>query len=157
MKRALLFLIMLFLIAPAIEAQRRDLKRTGKFRMERSIEPIGFVEDNVLFAVLPDGSFKFKRVGIKSGKRYRNHVWKKRGLKVKRDHYGRIVRVGKVPIFYKRGKIDRIGSVDFKYKRGQLKKVGDLYIVHRRNGQYLYLGEVKKYHPYFTYKNKRFS
>ena len=157
MKRALLLLIMLFFIAPATEAQRRDSKRISKFHMDRSTEPIMFIENNVLFSVLPDGSFKFKRVTNKSENGYRKHVWHKRSLKVKRDRYGRIVRVGKVPIFYKRGKIDRIGSVDFKYRRGQLKKVGDLYIVYRRNGQLLYLGVVKKYHPYFAYKSKRFS
>lgn len=148
---------MLVFVAPVMDAQRRDGKRTWEFHKERSIEPIVFKENNVLFSVLPDGSFKFKRVGKKSWKHNNKYVWKNKTLKIRRDYRGRIVRVENVPIYYKRGKIDRIGNVDFKYRRGQLKMVGDLYIVYRRGGHYLYVGTVKKQWPKNLYRNKRLS
>lgn len=157
MKRTLLLLVMLLFIAPTMDAQRRDGKRTKTFQKEFSVEPIVFIEGNVQFSVLPDGMLRFKHVGKKSNKKYPKHAWKNKKLQVKRNYKGQIVQVGKVPIRYKRGKIDRIGNIDFKYRRGQLKMVGDLYIVYRRGGHYLYIGAVKNRWHYYGYKGNRIS
>lgn len=159
MKNALLLLIGLLLAAPGMEAQERIGKRNYDTKRQLLVEPIVFVENNILFSVFPDGTMKFKRFATKKKGFHKKHKTKyDRSLNVKRDYRGRVVRVGNVPIYYKRGMLDRIGSVDFKYRRGQLKMVGNLYIVYRRNGQYLYLGDVKKhsYRPH-TFKIKKYS
>lgn len=146
MKKLLLLLVTLVMMFPTMEAQRRESNKYSlDFEGLKSIQPIVFVENGIQFSVMPNGKFKFAKYRRNTMKYGTKNRWKKqRNAKVKRDHFGRIVRVDNVSIKYKRGKIDRIGTVDFKYRRGQLKQVGNLFIIHKRNGEIAYYGTVKK-------------
>ena len=155
MKKGLLFIMTMIMMVSTVEAKIID-HRDDKLCAKRTtkVQPIVFVEKGVKFSILPNGKFKFKKLNSKNSLRAKNLHWKnQRGLNVLRDRKGRIVKVGKVNIFYSRdNKITQIGSVDLTYKHGRLKKVGNLYILQRPNGNFKYIGHVKKYNKRYMLK-----
>ena len=71
----------------------------------------------------------------KKGNRYNDLNRRGKHIRVSKDRYGRVKRVGDIFLTYdSRGKIRRIGSVVISYNRGQLKQVGGLTLIYNRRG-----------------------
>lgn len=153
MKKGLLFMLAMFMMVSTVEAKlsQEQGKRLKNF-YEFKAKPIVFVEKGIKFSVLPNGKFKFSKLDYKQPRN--KYKWKRdRKLKVKRNIFGQIRKVGDVSIYYNRfEKITQIGSVDLQYKRGKLKKVGHLHLVYKRNGKVKYIGNVKYNNRMFFYK-----
>jgi len=121
-------------------------------------EPIEFEERNIMFYVFLDGSFDFNTeptVYVDYISRRGNvHVQGKKGVRIERDVYGKIRRIGNVFISYAYdGKVKKIGSVYITYDRGRMESIGNLDIVYGRYGVEFF-GSVKGYHyhgsPHYT-------
>lgn len=153
MKKLLLLLTAVLFVTGAAFAKNLDHGKRKGHKKHLKMQPIVFVEKNIEFSVLPNGDFRFKQIDYKQ----RNYAYswnKRKHVRVVRDMYGRIMRVGKVPIYYKRnGKIAQIGNVRFEYAYGNLVSVGDLHLVYKPNGKVKYYGEVKPYR-YDYYRNR---
>ncbi|HKJ06930.1 MAG TPA: hypothetical protein VJ970_05645 [Flavobacteriaceae bacterium] len=154
MKRLLLLLTAVLFIGGTAFAKNDDHGKRKGHKKHYKMQPIVFVEKGVKFSILPNGDFRFRKVNYKHNKFYANKWNKRKHVRVVRDRYGRIMRVGRVPIYYKRnGKIAQIGNVRLRYAHGNLVSVGDLYLEYKHNGKVKYFGEVKP-DRYGTYKNR---
>ncbi len=121
-------------------------------------EPIAFEERNIMFYVFLDGEFDFNTEPTVYvdyiSKRSNVHVQGKKGVRIERDAYGKIRRIGNVFISYAYdGKVKKIGSVYITYDRGRMESIGNLDIVYGRYGVEFF-GSVKGYHyhgnPHYT-------
>jgi hypothetical protein len=121
-------------------------------------EPIAFEERNIMFYVFLDGEFDFNTeptVYVDYVSRRGNaHAKVKKGIRIERDAYGKIRRIGNVFISYTYdGKVKKIGSVYITYYRDRMESIGNLDIVYSRYGVEFF-GDVKgySYHnsPYYS-------
>jgi len=98
-----------------------------KYRMD---EPVKITLRGINFFVFPNGDFDFK---VRKNHRY-NH--RRHRVRIKRDAYGRIRKVGGVSINYNKfGQVKRIGKLPVRYnRRGLVARIGDLKLNYRRNG-----------------------
>lgn len=121
-------------------------------------EPIAFEERNIMFYVFLDGEFDFNTeptVYVDYVSRRGNaHEKMKKGVRIERDAYGKIRRIGNVFISYTYdGKVKKIGSVYITYHRDRMESIGNLDIVYSRYGVEFF-GSVKghSYHnsPYYS-------
>ena len=96
-------------------------------------EPVEIRERNIIFYIFPDGTFDFNA----HGRHYQDAGFM--GVRIERDRYGKIRRVGNVFINYNRyGQVSRIGRLFIKYNhRGLVERIGRRYIRYRRNGYYI--------------------
>ena len=99
-------------------------------RME---EPVEIRERSISFYIFPDGTFDFNA----HGSHYQDAGFT--GVRIERDRYGKIRRIGNVFINYNRyGQVSRIGRFFIKYnRRGLVERIGHRYIRYRRNGYYV--------------------
>ena len=118
-------------------------------------EPISFLERGIVFYVFPDGQFDFSTQPsqgdyfFRSGRRGSNinrgpAANNFGGVRIQRDNFGNIRRVGNVFINYDfNNRISRIGSVFMQYNRFALSQVGGLRIIYNRFGQIVdFVGSV---------------
>jgi len=96
-------------------------------------EPVKVRERSIDFYIFPDGTFDFNA----HGRHYHDAGFM--GVRIERDHFGKIRRVGNVFINYNRyGQVSRIGRLFIKYnRRGLVERIGRRYIRYRRNGYYV--------------------
>jgi len=147
--------------AISLEKQGEDLTITKRYR---NTQPIVFVERGVEFLIFPDGSFDFNTdydnwsdddyyyrgkhsrrgtinraynaPGTKIGYTSRHTSRNKRGMRVIRDRWGNIRRVGNVFINYDlQGRVKRVGSVYMRYHRQKLVQVGNLRLIYGKRGR----------------------
>ena len=164
MKRGLLLLLSTFMMVStfgAIESTKTSNDVVDFNPHYYSDEGIEFTERGIKFYIFLDGAFDFNTAAIadvdyiyRNRRVYKSHR-SKRGIRIERDHEGRIRRVGNVFISYKwNGKIKRVGSVFVKYRGDMMKKVGNLKIHYDRYGV-RFIGQVKGYdyyyNPYYSY------
>jgi len=85
-------------------------------------EPVTVTVRGIDFYIFPNGEFDFNA----HVPRHRAYHHREHGVRVKRNRFGEIVRVGKVSINYNRhGQVVRIGNVFIKYnRRGLVARVG---------------------------------
>ena len=122
----------------------------GLMKRYRNAQPIKFVERGVKFFIYPNGEFEYLvndpvytrrgtvSVGISTqrGDVFYNHRGRA-GASVLYDRFGRIARIGTVPVFYDSwGRVVRTGSVYMDYnRRGWLSQVGGLSVKYNPNGK----------------------
>ncbi len=99
----------------------------------RITDPVQVRERGIIFFVFPNGDFDFNAHGTHY--QYAGY----RGVRVERDRYGKIRRVGNVYINYNRyGQVSRIGHVFIKYNhRGLVSRIGHKFIRYNRRGYYV--------------------
>ncbi len=164
-KLQLLFAMMVIGMASATaseivsEKKGEDLTITKRYRYT---QPILFVERGVEFLIFPDGSLDFNTEfgnwynddyyyrGTKSrrgsinasynapGERvnYSTSRYRPRVMRVIRDRWGNVRRIGNVSINYDfYGRVKRVGSVYLRYNRGKLVQVGGLDLIYGRKGR----------------------
>ncbi len=127
-------------------------KSTSKIGVtNRFDDAVTFIERGVQFHVFLNGDFDFNTHSRNTryvdyyGKRTRTN----RGVRIERDHRGRVRRVGNTFINYDvRGNVKRIGTVYMRYRFGQLTDVGNLRIRYDHWGNPRYQGNVK-YNDYY--------
>lgn len=134
-------------------------------------EPIRFNERGIEFYVFPNGDFDFntRPDATTDGDYYfkgagkRNTAIDERGLanygvRIERDYFGRIRRVGNTFINYDAfDRVNRIGTVFMRYNRFALSQIGGLRIIYDRRGNIIdMIGSVKgRYGYYNDYHNPR--
>ncbi len=111
----------------------------------RISEPVKVKERGINFYIFPNGDFDFNA----HGNHYRHAGY--RGVRVERDRFGKIRRVGNVYIDYNRhGQVSRIGHVFIKYNhRGLVAKIGHRYLRYNRRGYYVFRHH-SSHHPAFV-------
>ncbi len=99
----------------------------------RMAEPVKIDIRHIDFFIFPNGEFDFNA----QGRRYRYAGY--RGVRIERDHFGKIRRVGNVYLNYNRyGQVSRIGQVFIKYnRRGLVERIGRKRIHYNRRGYYV--------------------
>ncbi len=139
MKRLSLLLFMAFLFTSMYaNAEWRPMWHS----ME---EPVKVKVRHISFFIFPNGEFDFNA----HGRRYRAAGYI--GVRIERDRYGKIRRVGNVYINYNRyGQVSRIGNVFIKYNRhGLVERIGRKRIRYNRRGHYRIFGFDER--PGFVY------
>lgn len=152
MKKRVLLLLGFITFATTSFANN-NFKSTSKIGVNsRYNDAISFVEKGVKFHVFLNGDFDFNthfkntRYYDYNGRRTRVN---RGGVRIERDHRGRVRRVGNSFINYdRRGNVKRIGSVFIDYRYGQMTKVGHLRIRYDRWGNPRFIGNVKHNHYY---------
>ena len=114
-------------------------------------EPVKITVRSVDFFVFPNGQFDFNA---------HQNPYADYGVRVERDRYGKIRRVGYVYLNYNRaGQVTRIGNVFIKYHRGVMRKIGRMslhysrggYVIHRYRPSYGYCSTAPAYSYSSTY------
>ncbi len=159
MKKITLFVASLMLTATQIKASEiinfhgSDLI-TNRFNAD---EPIQFSERGIDFFVFQNGEFDFKtRTDDNNGDYYfktagrrsakvNNNNFENFGVRIERDNFGRIRRIGNTFINYDfQDRVSRIGSVFLRYNRFALVQIGGLQLVYNRFGELIdTFGSVK--------------
>ena len=137
MKRAVLFLLAVFMYAGLYA---NDVYSGSWHRMA---DPVKVRERGINFYVFPNGTFDFNALG----NHYQNAGYA--AVRIERDQFGKIRRVGNVYINYNRhGQVSRIGNIFIKYNhRGLVSRVGHKYLRYNRHGYYV----VKRHRPHRSY------
>ena len=166
MKKGLLFILGMLMMVSTVEASD-GVKTNGKmgYYKYRKAKPIQFVEKGIKFYIFPNGKLDFNtqlrtrystQYTNRNGRRYARRAPLHR-VRISRDHYGRVKRVGTVFINYNRyGKVSRIGSVFIDYHHRRMTNVGGLHIRYNRFGEVNYFGHVKPRFSYRTYNYNYF-
>jgi len=128
MKRLGLLLMTAFLLFGGIA------KAEWHTRMHRMDDPVKVKIRYIDFYVFPNGDFDFNAHGHHY--QYAGYM----GVRIERDRYGKIRRVGNVYINYNSyGQVSRIGSIFVKYNRhGLVERIGRKRIRYHRGGYYIY-------------------
>ena len=102
-------------------------------RMHRMDDPVKVRIRHIDFYVFPNGEFDFNTHGHHY--QYAGYM----GVRIERDRYGKIRRVGNVYINYNsHGQVSRIGSIFVKYNRhGLVERIGRKRIRYHRGGYYI--------------------
>ncbi len=159
MKKGLLFLLVTFMMVSIAEAHhgKKTNSKSGYYNYIRT-KPIQFVERGIKFYVYPNGKLDFNtNVRHKTYSHYRNgRRYAKRtpflGVRISRDYYGRVNRIGNTFINYNRyGKVSRIGSVFIDYRYRRMTRVGGIQISYDHYGNVRYFGQVKSRHNHHDY------
>ena len=142
MKRAVLFLLAVFMYAGLYA---NDVYSGSWHRMA---DPVKVRERGINFYVFPNGTFDFNALG----NHYQNAGYA--AVRIERDRFGKIRRVGNVYINYNRhGQVSRIGNVFIKYnRRGLVSRVGHKYLHYNRRGYYLTRHRPRPYRPGYVYR-----
>jgi hypothetical protein len=127
----------------------------------RDAEPIKFMERGIEFYVFPTGDFDFntrpdegcetdfyfKAAGRRGTVVVEKHRPANYGVKIERDAFGRVRRVGNTFINYDAfDRVSRIGTVYMRYNSFALSQIGGLRIVYDRKGRIIDMyGNVKGY------------
>jgi hypothetical protein len=127
----------------------------------RDAEPIKFVERGIEFYVFPTGDFDFntrpdegcetdyyfKAAGKRGAVVIEKHRPVNYGVKIERDAFGRVRRVGNTFINYDAfDRVSRIGTVYMRYNSFALTQIGGLRIIYDRKGRIIDMyGNVKGY------------
>ena len=111
-------------------------------------EPIQFSERGIDFFVFPNGEFDFNtRPEDSNGDYYfktagrrsveaNNNNFENFGVRIERDNFGRIRRIGNTFINYDfQDRVSRIGSVFLRYNRFTLVQIGGLQLVYNQFGE----------------------
>lgn len=166
MKKGILFLLGMFMMVSTAEAtdgipRLRDNSKPGYNRYYIA-KPIQFVEKGIKFYIYPNGKLDFNthtraryttQYVYNNGRRYTKRVPFSK-VRISRDHYGRVKRVGSVFINYNRfGKVSRVGSILIDYHHRKLARVGGLHIKYNRYGGVRYIGQVKSRYPHRNYNH----
>ena len=153
MKKGILFLLGMFMMVSIAEAT------TGKFINSNpgyynyyNEKPVQFMEKGIKFFVYPNGDLDFNMNSrarlttqyiYTNGRRYAKKVPFSK-VRISRDNFGRIKRIGSVLINYNRmGKVSKVGSVYIDYRHKKLARVGGLRIRYNSYGGVSYFGQVK--------------
>lgn len=135
----------------------------------REAEPIQFNERGIEFFVFPNGDFDFNtRPDDSHGDYYFKAAGKRTtvvverggpvnyGVRIERDAFGRIRRVGNTFINYDAfDRVNRIGTVFMRYNSFALTQIGGLRIVYNRRGEIIDMfGTVKGYGGYYSPNNE---
>ncbi len=95
-------------------------------------DPVKITVRSIDFFIFPNGEFDF------NAHHRRSHHYRRGdfGVRIERDRYGKIRRIGNVYLNYNRyGQISRIGSIFIKYnRRGLVYKIGRKHLHYRRHG-----------------------
>jgi len=102
-------------------------------------EPVTITVRNIDFFVFPDGQFDFNA---------HQNSYADYGVRIERDAYGKIRRIGNVYLNYNRSEqVTRIGSIFINYHRGVIRKIGRMRITYSRGGYFIH-----RYRPYYGYR-----
>ena len=95
-------------------------------------DPVEITVRGVKFFVFPNGEFDFNAHQVRN----RRHNAGDYGVRVERDRYGKIRRVGNVYLNYNRyGQVTRMGSIFIKYnRRGYVRTIGRKHLRYNRGG-----------------------
>jgi len=163
MKKGILFLLGMFMMVSTAEATngKTSNSKLGYNRYYKA-KPIQFMEKGIKFYIYPNGQLDFNthsrsrfttQYVYRNGRRYTKRVPYNK-VRISRDYFGRIKRVGNVFISYNRfGKVARVGSVFMNYKHRKLTRVGGLRIKYDRYGGMRYYGQVKYRTYHRTYNH----
>ncbi len=134
MKRAVLFLLAVFMYTGLYAND----DYSGSWH--RMTDPVKVRERGINFYVFPNGTFDFNAHG--NHYQYAGYA----AVRIERDRFGKIRRVGNVYIDYNRhGQVSRIGNVFIKYNhRGLVSRVGHKYLRYNRRGYYV----VRRHRPH---------
>lgn len=180
MKKVFL-LVAVFLVGITTQAFSQHNKNVayypGTYDRYCNSEEIRFVENDVLYMVAIDGTFRFRQLNrpYQYSRTRRNHrtvyynsapghvtySYGRRGYvsNIRTDRFGRIRSIGNTYITYQRnGKVKTIGCVTMQYHRGLLYSVGNLYVIYGRHGKIRKTkGHVNRYNKQYWhdswYKN----
>lgn len=168
MKNFTFLLTGLFLLGnTTITSARPNLKpsftsENSNFRVDyNEEEPIQFIERGIEFFVFPNGEFDFntrpedgnngdyyfKTAGKRASTINERHCPENYGVRIERDAFGRVRRVGNTFINYDAfDRVKRIGTVYMRYNNFALTQIGGLHIVYDRRGRIVDMfGTVKGY------------
>ncbi len=144
MKRAITLLGILFLGIVSLNAAEIKQDHTTPSNIATYTEGIHFIEGNIQFSVFLNGSFTFEELG-------RRRYSHRNTLIIRRDHRGRIRRVGDVWIRYNVfGRVKRIGSVQLFYRGHRMVRIGNLSIQYNNYGIPRFYGQVRGYFPTYA-------
>jgi len=147
MKKQIILLVT-FMSLTFTNASTKTISTTKIGVNNRFNNAVTFVERGVKFHVFLNGDFDFNT--------HRNSRYNY-GVRIKRDHRGRVRRIGNVFVNYdRRGNVKRIGNVYMNYRFGQLTRVGNLFIKYDRWGNPIFRGHVKS-NRYYYYDNDRYD
>ena len=120
---------------------------SGAFRpMWKTIdEPVKITVRGIDFFIFPNGEFDFNAHQRHNGNYYNPGEY---GVRVEKDRYGKIRRIGNVFLNYNRYRqISRIGNVFVKYNyQGMVERVGRIHL--RYSGRRYYIVRRRHYNPY---------
>ena len=127
----------------------------------REAEPIQFIERGIEFFVFPTGEFDFntrpedgnngdyyfRTAGKRASVTIEKHCPENYGVRIERDAFGRVRRVGNTFINYDAfDRVSRIGTVFMRYNSFALTQIGGLRIIYDRKGRIVDMfGTVKGY------------
>lgn len=163
MKKGILFLLGMFMMVSTAEAinGKTSNSKPGYYSYYKA-KPIQFVEKGIKFFIYPNGDLDFNtqtrsrfttQYVYTNGRRYTKRVPFSK-VRISRDHYGRVKRVGSVFINYNRfGKVSKVGSIFIDYHHRKLARVGGLHIKYNRYGGIRYVGHVKSRYSHRTYNH----
>tara|TARA_R110002020_G_scaffold424442_1_gene633649 strand:- start:4353 stop:4895 length:543 start_codon:yes stop_codon:yes gene_type:complete len=143
MKTKVLYLGALFLIGAAAQAKTTPTVQKSvniEVKSYSPFAPVAVIEKGIEFLIYPNGTVDFNMprssvsIGRRSVKEIRSNksvVINKRGIYrpgyVRYDRAGRLIQVGKVPLFYKQnGKIAKVGNTAIQYHKGRIYRVGNI-------------------------------
>jgi hypothetical protein len=112
-------------------------------------DPVEITVRGVKFFVFPNGEFDFNAHQVRN----RRHRAGDYGVRVERDRYGKIRRVGNVYLNYNRyGQVTRMGNIFVKYnRRGLVRNLGRKYLRYTRGGYIVVRhGYAHSYYPAYT-------
>lgn len=149
MKKLLNLVLGVFIVTSAIAKEEKVATNTN-FGYGNSII---FTENNIEFAIYPDGQFDFYyqpatthinlqstniNISFNSGYNYDPYV--------QYDDYGAIIQIENVPIYYDYyGRIVQAGNIIVNYNNyGRLVNVGGLYVFYDGYGQFKFFWEFEK-------------
>jgi len=151
MKKGLLFILgMLMMVSTAEASDEVKLSNNKGYYNHYDSKPIKFIERGVKFYIFQNGEVDFNthsrfktQYYYRNGRRYKKRA-QHRGVRIDRDYYGRVRRVGNVFINYNRyGKVSRVGSIFINYRDRRMTRVGGLRISYDHYGNVRYFGHVK--------------
>lgn len=178
MKKITLVVASIFLAGSMAQAAENPVfsdnngRAIGKHKVDyRDADPIKFMERGIEFYVFPNGDFDFNTrpqdtrddsfYFRAAGRRGTVIIEKNRpvnyGVKIERDAFGRVRRVGNTFINYDAfDRVNRIGSVYMKYNRFAVTQIGGLRIVYDKKGRIIDIyGQVKGGRYYGDYDSQR--
>lgn len=171
MKKITLLVVSIFLVGSVANASEIINLSDENYKMNVRFdenEPIHFTERGIEFFVFSNGEFDFntrpedsqgdyyyKTAGHRGADVSVNRHQENFGVKIERDSFGRIRRIGNTFINYDyTDRVSRIGSVFMRYNRFALSQVGGLQIIYNRYGQIVDIyGSVKGYYRNSGYVN----
>jgi|AVFP01.1.fsa_nt_gi hypothetical protein len=122
---------------------------------------VTFVENQIEFAVFPDGQFDFAMLGYGSNRALgfsTNAFSFNAGFNfnsyIQYDDFGAVIQIQNTPIFYDHfGRVTHIGNIGIRYNRfGRLIGVGGLNVVFNNNVIVNYAGFINPFNRFYVYR-----